>query len=86
MRYGRRDIESTIRSVIDFLSQLGIITSGVLKTDATIPLLLQHYLDYLRCERNLAQSTIKAHRTCIVPLLDELGKPLLERIAHLLPE
>ncbi len=48
-RYGRRDIESTIRSVIDFLSQQGFVTSGLLKTDARIPLLLQHYLEYLRC-------------------------------------
>ncbi|NOR40470.1 MAG: tyrosine-type recombinase/integrase [Gammaproteobacteria bacterium] len=86
MRYGRRDIESTIRSVIDFLSQQGFITSGVLPTDATIPPVLQHYLDYLRRERNLAQNTIRAHRTCIAPLLDELGEPLTERIAHLLPE
>ena len=86
MRYGRRDIESTIRSVIDFLSQQEFITSGVLPTDATIPPVLQHYLDYLRRERNLAQNTIRAHRTCIAPLLDELGEPLTERIAHLLPE
>ena len=86
MRYGRRDIKSTIRSVIDYLSQQGVVTSAALPTDAAFPFLLQHYLDYLRSECNLAQSTIKAHRTCIVPLLDELGKPLLERIAHLLPE
>ena len=86
MRYGRRDIESTIRSVIDYLSQQGVVTSAALPTDAAFPFLLQHYLDYLRSERNLAQSTIKAHRTCIVPLLDELGEPLLEGIARLSPE
>jgi len=85
MRCGRRDIESTIRSVIDFLSQQGFFTSGVLPTDVTFPTVLQHYLDYLRSERNLAQSTIKAHRTCLIPFLDELGEPLLERIAHLSP-
>jgi len=86
MRYGRRDIESTIRSVIDYLSQQGVVTSAALPTDAAFPFLLQHYLDYLRSERNLAQSTIKAHRTCIAPLLDELGEPLLEGIARLSPE
>jgi hypothetical protein len=31
------------------LSQQGFVTSGLLKTDARIPLLLQHYLEYLRC-------------------------------------
>ena len=84
MRCGREGIGSTIRSVIDFLSRQGV-TSGVLPPDATIPPLLQHYLDYLRCERNLARTTIKSHRTCLVPFLDELGEPLAERIVHLSP-
>ena len=81
MRCGREGIGSTIRSVIDFLSRQGV-TSGVLPPDATIPPLLQHYLDYLRCERNLARTTIKSHRTCLVPFLDELG-PLCQDTCRL---
>jgi len=53
MRYGRRDIKSAIHSVIDFLSQQGLITSGALPTVAAIPPVLQYYLGYLRSESNL---------------------------------
>lgn len=86
LRCGRKGIESTIRSVIDYLPQQGVVTSGVIPSDATNPPLLQHYLDYLCCERNLAQSTIKAHRACLASFLDQLGEPLTERISHLSPE
>jgi hypothetical protein len=45
MRCGREGIESTVRSVIDYLSRQGVVTSGVLPPDAIISPLLQHYLD-----------------------------------------
>jgi len=86
IRCGRAGIESTVRSVIDYLSQLGVVTSAAFPSDATIPPVLQQYLDYLRGERNLAHSTIKAHRACIGPFLEELGEPLTERIAELSPQ
>ncbi len=35
--------------------------------------LLQEYLEHLKCERHLAETTIKTHRMHVTPQLEELG-------------
>jgi len=40
----------------------------------------------LKCERNLAERTLKAHREGSTALLEHLGAPVAERLAKLSPE
>ena len=61
---GRRGIKhvgasSSVRSFIDFLSERGLV-SVASPSPPSYQKLLQEYLDYLKCERNLAERTLKA--------------------------
>ncbi len=83
--YSRAGTPSTVRSLIDYLSQRGLVACPS-SPCAPEPRVLQQYLDYLRCERNLSETTLKAHRACLTPFLEELGAPLTERLARLSPQ
>ncbi len=47
---------------------------------------LEKYLDYLKCERNLAGHTLRAHRQCVSDFLNNLGGPVVARLGQLSPE
>ena len=82
----RAGIASTVRALLAYLSQQGSTASFTVLPAASNPPVLQQYLDYLRGERQLAQTTCQVHRACLVPLFDALGEPVMERIAQLSPE
>jgi site-specific recombinase XerD len=79
----------TARSIcyfIDYLSERGFIAPAS-ETSAPQETLLDEYLHYLKCERNLADSTIRARQRYLVPFLEELGDDATaERLCNVTPE
>jgi integrase/recombinase XerC len=83
--YSPTGTASTIRALFDYLSQRTLV-AGPPSPCAPLSPVLEQYLDYLRCERNLSANTVKAHHALVTPFLDQLGVPLMERLAELSPQ
>ena len=84
----RKAAVSSVRSFMDYLSERGLL---VPPSEPETPLrreqLLGEYLDYLKCERNLAEKTIKIRRRYLAPFLEDLGADAAaERLHKLTPE
>ena len=86
-RHGRRHdgAQSSVRSIIEYLSEQGLLACPSLPSPPYQEL-LQEFLDYLKSERNLALRTLKAYRECLTALLEALGAPVTERLSKLSPE
>ena len=82
--YSPTGTASTIRSLLDYLAQGGSVACAPAPCVPQPPV-LEQYLDYLRCERNLSANTVKAHHAHLTPFLEQLGEPLMERLAELSP-
>lgn len=86
-RHGRRHdrAQSSVRSIIEYLSEQGLLACPSLSSPPYQEL-LQEFLDYLKCERNLALRTFKAYREYVTALFEALGAPVAERLSELSPE
>ncbi len=73
---------SSVRSVIEYLSERGLVVYPSLPSPPYQEL-LQEYLHYLNGERNLAQTTLKEHRECVTVLLEPLGDCVAQRLREL---
>ncbi len=83
--YSPAGTPSAIRSLLDYLSQRGLVACPP-SPCAPQPPVLEQYLDYLRCERNLSANTVKTHHAHLTPFLEQLDAPLMERLAELSPQ
>lgn len=63
----------SVHSFIDYLSQESLLASSPSESPRPYQGLLEEYLGYLKCERNLAEATIKIHRRYLTPFLEDLG-------------
>jgi len=81
----REGAHGTVRSLTDFLSQHGLLAAPR-PPDTPYQEVLQHYLDYLRGERHLSETTVKNHRVYLIPFLESLGTPLEAQLQRLSPE
>lgn len=86
-RPGRKHlgVPSSVRSLLTYLSPRGLLASRS-QPSPPYPELLQEYLDYLKGERNLAESTLQAHREYLTSFLEHLGVDSAQRLCRLLPE
>jgi site-specific recombinase XerD len=75
---------SYVRSFIEYLSGRGFVVFSP-QPSPPYQQLLQEYLDYLKCERNLEECTIKRHQWYLTPFLEELGNALTKRLHELTP-
>ena len=76
----------SIRSFMDYLSERGVVAPAS-ETSPPHETLLDEYLHYLKCERNLAETTIKMRRRYLVPFLEGLGADAVaERLCNVTPE
>ena len=85
-RSRRKGTVRAIRSFLDYLSERGLLARPARASprDGT---LLEEYLHYLKCERNLAERTLKGRRRHLVPFLAELGADAVaERLCNVAPE
>ncbi len=85
--YGGRQLRTpgSLRSFQDYLSERGLFAPSS-QPSTPRQQFLQQYLDYLKCERNLADTTINQHQQYLTPLLDELGAAPTKRLRKLSPE
>jgi len=74
-----------MRLLIDYLSQHGLLATPP-PLDTPYEEVLQQYLDYLRCERHLSETTVTTHRRYLIPFLESLGTPLEAQLQQLSPE
>lgn len=85
--YGRRHVgaSKSVRYLMGYLSERGLV---VVPSPPSSPYqeLLQEYLDYLKGNRYLAETTIKQHRRYLIPFLEELGAAPVELLRKLSPE
>ncbi len=86
-RYGGKHVRTpkSVRSFMDYLSERGLIAPPS-QPSTPYQELLQEYLDYLKCERNLAEKTVKAHQTYLIPFLEDLGAAPANRLRELSSE
>ena len=82
---GRAGAQSTVRSLIEYLCQRGLVVRS-LPPAGPYDEVLQPYLDYLTCERHLAPTTLQNHRVHATELLEEIGPPTVPRLNRLSPE
>ena len=76
----------SIRSFMDYLSERGVV-APVSETSPAHETLLDEYLHYLKCERNLAETTIKMRSEYLAPFLEGLGADAVaERLCNVTPE
>jgi integrase/recombinase XerD len=88
-RGGRRGARSgahgAVHSLIEYLSERALLAEPP-PPDTAYHEVLQRYLDYLRDERHLSETTVKSHRRCLIPFLESLGTPLAAKLQQLSPE
>ncbi len=86
-RGGRRyvGVPRSVHSFMDYLSESGLVASPSPPPPPHREL-LQEYLHHLKCERNLAERTLKAHGIYLTPFLEELGVTSAERLSELSSE
>ena len=81
----RAGAQSTVRSLIEYLCQRGLLARSP-PPAGPYDEVLQPYLDYLKCERHLALETLRSHRVHVTELLEEIGSPTEPRLNRLSPE
>ena len=83
----RKGTAKSVRSLMDYLSERGLLAPPPSETPLPHETLLEEYLDHLRCERNLTDRTIKTRRRYLVPFLEDLGPDVAaERLHKLTPD
>ena len=82
--YRRRGTPQSVRYFMDYLLERGLVASPPPRCSPKQEF-LQEYLDHLKCERHLAETTIKKHRRHVAPLLDELGAAPVKALNKLSP-
>ena len=76
----------SVRSMMDYLSERGLLAPPI-KRPSLHEELLEEYLGYLKCERDLAERTIGSHRRHLISFLDHLGpKGTAKRLCKLSPD
>jgi len=87
LRYAGRHVgkPSSARSFIGYLSKRGLIAPSS-QPSTPQQQILQEYLEYLKCERNLAEKTIEQHQLYLTPFLEDLGAAPAESLRGLSPE
>lgn len=81
-----RETAVAVRRFLEYLSSRGILGESP-AVPQPYQKLLEDYLEYLKCERNLAQCTIQVHRRYLSPFLEDLGTDAVpERLGYLSPE
>jgi len=85
LRCSRAGAQGAVRSLIDYLGQHALLAAPR-PPSTPYQEVLQHYLDYLRCERHLSETTVKTHRVYLIPFLESLGTPLAPQLQRLSPE
>jgi len=85
LRGSRAGAQSTVRSLIEYLCQRGLLARSP-PPAGPYDEVLQPYLDYLKGERHLAPKTLQNHRAHVTELLGEIGLPTLPRLNRLSPE
>lgn len=83
--YRRRGTPQSVRYLMDYLSERGLLGSPSPPCSQNQKL-LKEYLDHLKYERHLAADTIKAHQRYLTPLLKELGAAPAKRLHRLSPK
>lgn len=76
---------NSMRYLIDYLSESGLLVLPSLPSSPKQEL-LQEYLDHLKYERHLAETTIDTHRKYLTPVLEELGAAPVKALHKLTPE
>ena len=85
-RSRRKGTVSSVRCFMDYLEECGLL-AGPSETSPPEEGLLEEYLHYLKCDRNLAEGTINLHRQHLVPFLAKLGADAVaERLCNVTPE
>lgn len=80
------DIAAAVHGFQKYLSSRGILRAS-LEVRRPYQELLEDYLNYLKCERNLAEITIKRRQQYLVPFLEDLGADgAAERLCNVTPE
>ncbi len=83
--YSRVGAPSTVRSLIEYLCQRALLARSPPPAGPHDEV-LEPYLDYLKCERHLAPTTLRNHRVHVTELLEEIGSPTGPRLNRLSPE
>lgn len=84
-RCSRAGAQSTVRSLIEYLCQRGLLARCPPPAEPYDEV-LQPYLDYLKGERHLAPTTLQSHRAHVTAWLEDIGLPIGPRLSQLSPQ
>ncbi len=79
-----RGTPQSVRYLMDYLLERGLVAAPSPRCSPKQDY-LQEYLDHLKSERHLAETTIKTHRMYVTPLLEELGAAPMKALQKLSP-
>lgn len=86
-KQSQRQTASSVRHFLKYLSNRRDLSSASPENSQPDQGLLEGYLNYLKCNRNLAQSTIRGYQFYLSPFIDDLGPDaVLDHLSSLSPE